>query len=48
MMDRGEAVGMIPFSRQPEAAKRALNSFSVRSFPPEKSIITKSMTFEGS
>ena len=30
---------MIRFNRQPEAAKRALNSFSVRSFPPEKSII---------
>ena len=39
---------MIRFNRQPEAAKRALNSFSVRSFPPEKSIITRSMTFAGS
>ena len=48
MIERGEAVGMILFNRQPEAAKSALNSFSVRSLPPVNSIITKSITFEGS
>jgi hypothetical protein len=37
---------MILFNRQPEAAKSALNSFSVRSLPPVNSIITKSITFD--
>ena len=47
MIESGELVGTIRFRRQPELANNALNSASVHSLPPEKSIMIRSINLIG-